>query len=57
MTDRYVPVTDDASAWDRRVVRYADLSLPQTGSYGAARAEQGAWKLERGIIERDGRRT
>jgi hypothetical protein len=55
MIDRYVPVTDDASAWDRRIARYADLSLPQTGGYGAARAEQGAWKLERGIVERDGR--
>ena len=54
MTTRFVPVTDDASAWDRRVTRYGDLSLPQTGAYGAARAEQGAWRVERGIVERDG---
>ena len=55
MIARFVPVVDDARAWDRRVARYGDLSLPQTGAYGAARAEQGAWSVERGIVEREGR--
>jgi lipid II:glycine glycyltransferase (peptidoglycan interpeptide bridge formation enzyme) len=55
MPDRFVPLTIGAEEWDRRIARYPDLSLVQTGAYGEARAAQGEWRVERGMIERDGR--
>lgn len=52
---RFVSVGDDAAAWGHRLARYPAVPLTQTGGYGAARAESGAWRVERGVIERDGR--
>lgn len=43
----------DQADWQQTAEGFLDLSLPQSWAYGAAKATEGPWRVERGIFRED----